>query len=159
MSLALALAVLAGVLGAAIHTAHAKSLGGVTSKSLYGKKATISAITDKFDETNNLNLERHDGRQRGRLDGRARLHQDLRTRDVTATSCRRSRPLQKRPFPARSTRRSASTCTWRRTSNGCGVVLNAAGTSSYAATFLSYNRSAKLLTLAAALASGAISCR
>lgn len=156
MSLALCLVVLAGVLGAAIHTAHAKSLGGVSSKSLYGKKATISAITDKFDETNNLNLA-----------GTTDVNGDVWT--VGPGSFKITNPgTDGYVVPTVTTAAEATVAGTvsaavgidlhlSTASTGCGVVLNAAGTSAFAATFLSYDRNAKVLTLERVLASGAIS--
>lgn len=156
MLLALALAVLAGALGAAIHTAHAKSLGGVSSKSLYGKKASISAITDKFDETNNLNLA-----------GTTDVNGD--TWAVGPGSYKITNPgTDGYVVPTVTTAAEATVpgtvsaavgidLHLATTSKGCGVVLNAAGTSSYAATFLTYDRSASTLTLERVLASGAMS--
>jgi hypothetical protein len=155
MSVALCLAVLAGLLGAAIHTAHAKSLGGVTSKSLYGKKATISAITDKFDETNNLNLA-----------GTTDVNGD--TWVVGPGSFKITNPgTDGYVVPTVTTAAEATVpgtvnaavgidLHLATTSTGCGVILNAAGTASFAATFLAYDRNAKLLTLERVLASGAI---
>ncbi len=40
-----------------VGTAHAKSLGNLTSQTLLGKFAPTNAITDKFDETNNTWLD------------------------------------------------------------------------------------------------------
>ena len=56
LSAALVGALLSAGLGAGIGTAHAKSLGTLTSKTLLGKFSPTDAITDKFDETNNLSL-------------------------------------------------------------------------------------------------------
>jgi hypothetical protein len=155
VTVALCAAVLAGVLGADIHTAHAKSLGGVTSQTLFGRKISVSAITDKFDKTNGANLT-----------STADVNGD--TWQVGPGAFKIVNPgtdgyAAPTTSPGEATVPGAVNAAvgidlnLATTSTGCGVVLNAAGPSSYAATFLVYDRNAKTLTLERLLASGAVS--
>jgi hypothetical protein len=138
--------VLAAALGAGIRTAHAKSLGGVTSKSLLGKRAGISAITDKFDETNNSLLAGStttNGDTWAVGPGTYRITNPGSDGYVKSTVSTAGEAT----VPGTVEAAVGIDLTLATTSTGCGVVLNSAGASSYAETFLSYDRSARTLIL------------
>jgi hypothetical protein len=139
--------VLSGALAAGVGTAHAKSLGGMTAQTMLGKSLSADAITDRFDETNNISLNNTttaNGDVWSVTQG---------TIKVASSGVPLAGTIHATVVPAQATIPGTVNAsvggTWTIVggTKNAGLVLNAAGAASKAATFLDYNRGSKTLTL------------
>jgi hypothetical protein len=151
---ALVAVLLAGVLGAAVGTAHAKSLGGMTAKTLFGESWPTDAITDNFNDVVNTSLAttsdaNGDAWAVGPGAFKA-VSSSGQTREITVTAAAEA------TVPGWVNASVGGDLHISGGASSFGLVLNAAGITTYAATLLVYDRGARTLTLERISPAGAI---
>jgi hypothetical protein len=154
---ALVAAALAGVVGAGVGTAHAKSLGGVTAKSLLGKSWPTDAITDNFNDTLGTSLATTtDTNGDVWAVGPGSFTIAATTTPVSVGVRGGTTAASEATVPGTVNASVGGDLHIVGTTSSFGLILNAAGTSSYAATLLVYDRANRKLTLERISPTGAI---
>ena len=141
-------AVLAGVLGAGVGTSHAKSLGGMTAKTLLGKSVSTDAITDNFNDAIGTSLATTTDTNGDTWSVGPGSFAIRATASPVSVGVRASTTAaSEATVPGTVNASVGGDLHIVGTTSSFGLILNAAGTASYAATLLLYDRGAKKLTL------------